>query len=153
MNQPGKVANPAGAQLNRKCVLFLVLVCLEFGLARQIQLPSRPASACSIYTLRLNLVLTRGIPPALRNDVHLFIPPTAIGSVQSWSCHAVACRCWSLLPQGRWRRTSTPQDNSSNDGCCLFRYHHRPLVRYIYERNGFVKGRLRYPYRDLTAYK
>ena len=30
-----------------------------------------------------NLVLTRGISPAFREVVHLFIPPTAIGSVPS----------------------------------------------------------------------
>ena len=35
--------------------------------------PSRPASACSFSILRLNLVLTHGIPPDFRGGVHLFI--------------------------------------------------------------------------------
>ena len=37
----------------------------EFGLARRVQ-PSRPASACSFSILRLNMVLTHGIPPDFR---------------------------------------------------------------------------------------
>ena len=45
---------------------------LEFGLARRVQ-PSRPASACSISILRLNLVLTHEIPPDFRGGVLLFI--------------------------------------------------------------------------------
>ena len=44
----------------------------EFGLARQVR-PSRPASACSFSTLRLNLVLTHGIPPAFRHGVIVHI--------------------------------------------------------------------------------
>ena len=72
MDQPGKVANPARAQLNRENKYFSVLVrAWEFGLARQVR-PSRPASACSFYILRLNLVLTHGIPPDFRGGVHLF---------------------------------------------------------------------------------
>ena len=44
----------------------------EFGLARRVR-QSRPASACSFSILRLNLVLTYGIPPEFRGGVHLFI--------------------------------------------------------------------------------
>ena len=33
--------------------------------------PSRPASACSFFTLRLNLVLTREIHPTFRGGVHM----------------------------------------------------------------------------------
>ena len=40
----------------------------EFRLARRVR-PSRPASACSFFKLRLNLVLTRGIPLDLRGGV------------------------------------------------------------------------------------
>ena len=46
--------------------------------------PCRPASAHSFSTRRPNLVLTHGIPPALRGGVFLFIPPTAIESVPSY---------------------------------------------------------------------
>ena len=73
MDQPGKVANPARSQLHRENGYSPVPVrALEFGLARRVQ-PSRPASACSFYILRLNQVLTYGIPPDFRGDVHLFI--------------------------------------------------------------------------------
>ena len=45
-------------------------------------------SDISFSTLGLNLlmslVLTRGIPPAFRDGVHLFLPSTAIGSIPSY---------------------------------------------------------------------
>ena len=63
MDKPDKVANPARGQLDRKNEYFPVPVhASEFGLARQVR-PSRPALACSFSTLRLNFVLTQGIPP------------------------------------------------------------------------------------------
>ena len=72
-DQPGKVANPARGQLNRENECFPVPVrASEFGLARRVR-QSRPASACSFSILRLNLVLTYGIPPESRGGVHLFI--------------------------------------------------------------------------------
>ena len=73
-DQPGKVASPARGQLNRKNEYFPVHVrsCLsiwsrETGSA----VPSRVSLLISI--LRLNLVLTHGIPPEFRGGVHLFI--------------------------------------------------------------------------------
>ena len=73
MDQPGKVAIPARGQLNKENSYFPVPVrAWEFGLARQVW-QSRPASACSLSILRLNLVLTYGIPPDFRGGVHLFI--------------------------------------------------------------------------------
>ena len=73
MDQPGKAANPARGQLNRENEHSPVPVrAWEFGLARRVQ-PFRPASACSFSILRLNLVLTYGIPPEFRGGVHLFI--------------------------------------------------------------------------------
>ena len=73
MDQPGKVTNPARGQPNRENENSPVLVrAREFGLARRVQ-PSRPASACSFSILRLNLVLTYGIPPEFRGGVHTFI--------------------------------------------------------------------------------
>ena len=73
MDQLGKVANPAHGHLTRENEHFHVPVrAREFGLARRVW-PSRPASACSFSLLRLNLVLTRGIPPDFLGGVHLFI--------------------------------------------------------------------------------
>ena len=61
-------------------------------------------------TLRLNLVLTRGIPLAFRdgvylsiNDDHTYIPSTAIGSAPSLSGHAISYR-WRSMPRVRRHR-------------------------------------------------
>ena len=113
MDQPGKVANPARGQLNREYEHSPVPVrAWGFGLVRQVQ-SSRPASACSFSILRLNLVLTYGIPPEFRGGVHLFIgkPPYAIGSVPSLLGHAIAYR-WRSLPRVRRHRASKPQGSS-----------------------------------------
>ena len=70
MDQPDKVANPARGQLNRGKILPCPRACLriwsrETGSA----VPSRVSLLISI--LRLNLVLTYGIPPEFRGGVHL----------------------------------------------------------------------------------
>ena len=73
MDQPGKVTNPAGGQLNRENWYFSDPVrAWEFGLGRWVR-PSRPALVCSFSILRLNLVLNRRIPPDSRGGVYLFI--------------------------------------------------------------------------------
>ena len=75
MDQTGMVANPARGQLNRKNELFPVPVHFrardEVGLARQVR-SSRPTSARSFSTLRLNLVLTREISLAFRDGAQLY---------------------------------------------------------------------------------
>ena len=70
--------------------------------------PSRVSLLIPI--LRLNLVLTYGIPPEFRGGVHMK-PPYAIGSVPSLSVHAVAYR-WRSLPRVRRHRASKPQGSS-----------------------------------------
>ena len=74
IDQPGKVANPVRGQLNRENEYFPVRVRSrlriwprETGSA----VPSRVSLLISI--LRLNLVLTCGIPTDFRGGVHLFI--------------------------------------------------------------------------------
>ena len=62
-------------------------------------------SACPFSTLRLNLVLTHGIPSDAPGGVHIFLPPHTIGSAQSLSGHATAYR-WRSLPRVRWHRAS-----------------------------------------------
>ena len=74
--QPGKVANLARGQLNRRNGHFPVPVRPgEFDPVIRVR-PSRPASACSFSILRLNLVLTHGIPPNFRVGVHSLILTT-----------------------------------------------------------------------------
>ena len=73
-DQPGKVTNPARDRLNRKNVYFpfprsrLRIWSRETVSA----VPPRVNLVISILNL-LNLVLTYGIPPELRDGVHLFI--------------------------------------------------------------------------------
>ena len=61
--------------------------------------------------LRLNLVLTHGIPPEFRGGVHLFKPPSGIGSAPSLLSHAIAYR-WRSLPRVRRHRANKPQGSS-----------------------------------------
>ena len=70
MDQPGKVANPARGQLNRGNNIPLS-PCVPEIWSREMgsAVPSRVSLLISI--LRLNLVLTYGIPPEFRGGVHL----------------------------------------------------------------------------------
>ena len=70
MDQPGKVANPARGQLNRKNIFSLSAFAPD-NLVSGSAVSSRVSLLISI--LRLNLVLTYGIPPEFRGGVHLFI--------------------------------------------------------------------------------
>ena len=78
MDKPGKVASlaPRG-QLNGENNHFPVRVrAREFGLARRgfgSSVPRQPAHHLHTYSVRLNLILTYGIPPEFRGGVHLFI--------------------------------------------------------------------------------
>ena len=93
MVEAAKVASPNRGQLKRENVRFPVPVhALYFGLARRTR-PACPARACSFSTLRLNTVLTRGIPPDFRIGVHLLLQSYVIGSVPSlsWGHHAIQC--------------------------------------------------------------
>ena len=108
MDQQGEFANPARSQLNKENEYFLVCPRSLLRIWSHEIGSAGPASACSFYILRLNLVLTRGIPPAFRSGVHSFIPPYAIGSVPSLSGHATTYR-WRSLPRVRRHRASKPQ--------------------------------------------
>ena len=121
MDQPGKVANPSGGQLNRigkRNIPYpssrLRIWSSETGSA----VPSR-VSLLLLQTCRLNLVLKQhGIPPNFRGGVRLVLRPYAIQSVPTLSGNnATAYRCRSL-PSVRQHRTSSPQ-GSSNNGLCL----------------------------------
>ena len=71
MDQPGKVANPARGQLNRQNEHFLSPFAPENFVSRDgfdSPVPRQPAHPI----LRLNLVLTYGIPPEFRDGVQPF---------------------------------------------------------------------------------
>ena len=97
-DQPGKVANPARSRLR----IWSREMCSA--------VPSRVNLHISL--LRLNRVLTYGIPPEFRGGVHLFKPPYAIGSVPSLSVHYAIAYRWRSLPRVRRRRASKPQGSS-----------------------------------------
>ena len=74
MDQPGKVANPARGELNTENEYFSVRVFLRLRIwSRETgsAVPFRVSLLISI--LRLNRVLTYGIPHEFRGGVHLFI--------------------------------------------------------------------------------
>ena len=74
MDQPCKAGNPARGQLNRENGHFPVRVRSHLRIGSR-KTGSAVASRASllISILRLNLVLTYGIPPEFRGGVHLFI--------------------------------------------------------------------------------
>ena len=110
-----------------KCFFPCSRLCLRiFGLVRRVR-SSRPASACSFSTLRLNPVITHWLLS--------FLSLSATASTYTINCHRVRhefirsrnCVPMALLPSVRWHWVSSPQGSSSN-GCCLFRFHHGPIL-------------------------
>ena len=75
--------------------------------------------------VRLNLVLTHKIPPAFCEDIFLFIPSTAIGSLPDVSGSKIEYR-WCSLPRIRRHGASSRQGSSSNRRC-RFSNHHGPF--------------------------
>ena len=74
MDQPGKVANPARGQLIRENeYITCPHSCLRIWSRETGSAVASRVSLLIISILRLNLVLTYGIPPAFRGGVHLFI--------------------------------------------------------------------------------
>ena len=73
MDGPGIFVIPAHGRITRENDVFSVPVhaAWESGLAGRVR-PSRPASARSFSTLRLNLVLTRGISADFHEGDHIY---------------------------------------------------------------------------------
>ena len=68
MDQPGKVANPARGQLNREKISPCPRACLRIW--SRMTGSAVPSRVSLLSILRLNLVLTYGIPPEFRGGVH-----------------------------------------------------------------------------------
>ena len=74
-----------------------------------------PRQSAHLHTLRLNLVLTYGIPPGFRGGIHLFILNrhiTPSGQVPSLSGHVIAYRWRSLQRVRQHNRARKPQGSS-----------------------------------------
>ena len=73
MDQPGKAVNLARGQLNRENEFPCPRCsCLRI-LSRETVSAVPSYVSMLLFILRLNVVLTYGIPPAFRGTVHLFI--------------------------------------------------------------------------------
>ena len=108
--------NTARGQLNRKTLFSLSPFTPENLVSRDKFGRPRPASASSFSTLRLNLVLTRGIPPAFAAVSNYLYrqPPSGRPELPG---RAFAYR-WRSLPRFRRHRANSPKDSLSN-GCYL----------------------------------
>ena len=110
MDQPGKVANPARGQMNRKNNIALSPCVPE-------NLVSRDGFSRPVPRQPAHLHTQAGSGAYLRDSYRVpwrrpfMKPPYAIGSVPSLSGHAIAYR-WRSLPRVRRHRASNPQGSS-----------------------------------------
>ena len=110
MDQPGKVANPAGGQLNRENNIPLS-PCVPVNLV------SRNGFSCPVPCQPAHLHTQAESGAYLRDSSRVprrrpfMKPPYATGSVPSSSDHANAYR-WRSLPRVRRHRASKPQGSS-----------------------------------------
>ena len=120
-DKPGKVANPARGQLNRETNISLTPFATENLVSRDgfgSPVPRQPVHSQNI--VKLNLVLTHGIPPDFRGGVHLIIC-TAIRHrvspefIESRNCVPMVFTAESPLAQGPVNLKVVP------NGCCLVR--------------------------------
>ena len=112
MDQPGKVANPACGQLNRKMNISLSAFAPENLVSRDrfgSPVPRQPAYLHTQAESGAYLRNSSGVPR--RRPFISLKPPYAIGPVPSLSGHAIAYR-WRSLPRARRRRASKPQGSS-----------------------------------------
>ena len=112
--QPGEVANPARGQLNRENQFYPRSRLRIWSRETDSAIPSRVSLLISV--LRLNLVLSFGVPPEFAVAfIYVFKPPYAIGPVPSLSSYAIAYR-WRSLPRVRPVNLKV-----APNGCCLGR--------------------------------
>ena len=113
MDQPGKVANPARGQLNRKMNISLSAFAPENLVSRDgFGSPAPRQPACYLHTQAESDAYLRDSSRVSRRRPFLYFKsPYAIGPVPSLSGHAIAYR-WLSLPRVRRHRASKPQGSS-----------------------------------------
>ena len=112
MDQPGKVANPARGQLNRKNNISLSAFAPENLVSRNGFGSPVPRQPAHLHTRTESGAYLRDSSRVPRRRPFIYIkPPYAIGSVPSLSGHAIAYR-WRLLPRARRQRASKPRGSS-----------------------------------------
>ena len=110
MDQPGKVANPARGQLNRKMNIPLSPCVPENLVSRDGFSRPVPRQPAHLHTRAESGAYLRDSSRVPRRRPFMK-PPYAIGSVPSLSGHAIAYR-WRSLPRVRRHRASKPQGSS-----------------------------------------
>ena len=127
MDQPGMVANPARSQLKKETSIFHL------------------SSPFALENLVSRERFSRPVPGQPTNFPHSedwiwcflvgFLPISAKAFIDTFNRHRVSpnffgsrnCDRWLSLPSVHLHRASIPQGSSSN-GCCLFRFHHGPIL-------------------------
>ena len=112
LDQPGKVANPARGQLNRKMNISLFAfapdnLVLREGFSRPV--PRQPAHLHTQAESGAYLQDSSRVPR--RRPFIILKPPYVIGPVPNLSVHAIAYQ-WRSLPRVRRHRASKPQGSS-----------------------------------------
>ena len=110
MDQPGKVANPARGQLNRKNSIPLSPCVPENLVSRDGFSRPGPRQPAHLHPQAESGAYLRDSSRVPRRRPFMK-PPYAIGSVPSLSGHAIAYR-WRSLPRVRRHRASKPQGSS-----------------------------------------
>ena len=105
MDQPGEVADPARCQLNRENSCLRIWS-RETGSA----IPPRVSLLVSI--LRLDLVLTYGIPPEFRSGVHYLFRTAIRHRVSPEFIGSRNCVPMAFTAESRRHRASKPQGSS-----------------------------------------
>ena len=121
MDQQGKVASPAHGQLNREIKYLPALPARAF--VKQVR-PSCSASACSFSTLKLNLVLTHGIPFPRRRP---FIYTVNRHRVSLEFIVPRSCIPMTFTTENPPTQVYGSSQASSSNGCYFFRYHYGPV--------------------------
>ena len=110
MDQPGKVANPARGQLNRKNYIPLSPCVPENLVSRDGFSRPVPRQPAHLHAQAESGAYLRDSSRVLRRRPFMK-PPYAIRSVPSLSGHAITYR-WCALPRVRRHRASKPQGSS-----------------------------------------
>ena len=112
IDQPGKVANPARGQLNRKSGNSLSAFVPENFVSRDGFRSPFPRQPAHLHTHAESGAYLRDFSRVPRRRPFIYLkPPYAIGSVPNLSGHAIAYR-WRSLPRVRRHRDSKPQGSS-----------------------------------------
>ena len=123
------VANPARGQRNSFCFRFLSPFASE-NLVSWYRFSRPVPSPLIIQTSAEFRAYSRDFSRFLRRRPNN-IPPTDIGSVLPCLLGRANTYRWRSLPSVHRHRASSPQGSSSNNGCCLFRFHHEPTTVFI----------------------